>query len=86
MLPDRCSVKEKGTDCVNPPKFVISVIAGTDEFMVGVTCQKHKESVSDKVESLQDQDKIPNGKIKFTKLQEVGTDCIRADPEDFIQL
>jgi len=36
MLPDRCSVTEKGKQCVNPPEFIVSIISGKDEFMVGV--------------------------------------------------
>jgi len=47
MLPERCSVKQAGKPCVNPPEFVISIVVGKDEYMVGVTCNKHKESVSE---------------------------------------
>ncbi len=86
MLPIRCSVREKGKDCFNPPEFVISVLEEKQEYMVGVTCQKHKEKVSVKLENLQTRGKIPNGKIKFSELKSVGTDCIRSDPDDLIQL
>lgn len=86
LLPDRCSVKETGKQCVNPPEFVISVAVEDGEYMVGVTCQKHKDKVSDKLKPLQGQGKVPKGKIKFTELKAVGTDCIRADPDNFIQL
>ncbi|MFQ5573154.1 MAG: hypothetical protein ACE5EJ_02770 [Nitrosopumilaceae archaeon] len=86
MLPDRCSVKEGGKPCVNPPEFVISVVVYNDEYMVGVTCQKHKQAVSEKVKILQNEGKIPNGKINFSGLKAVGTDCINAKPEDFIQI
>ncbi len=85
MLPDRCSVKEKGRDCVNPPEFVISIV-DKDEYMVGVTCQKHKKAVSEKISILQEQGKIPTGTINFSELKPVGTDCIRADSSDLIQL
>ena len=86
MLPIRCSVREKGKDCFNPPEFVISVLEEKQEYMVGVTCQKHKENVSIKLENLQTEGKIPKGKIKFSALKSVGTDCIRSDPDDLIQL
>ena len=86
MLPDRCSVKESGKDCVNPPEYVISVTENDDEFMVGVTCQKHKDKVSQKLVILQSENKIPQGKIKFSELKSVGTDCVRSDPDDLIQL
>jgi len=86
MLPDRCSVKEKGRDCVNPPEFVLSVTAKEDEYMVGVTCQKHKDRASEKLIILQNEGNIPKGKIKFSELKSVGTDCVRSDPDDLIQL
>ncbi|KAG2474166.1 MAG: hypothetical protein NPMRTHETA2_470006 [Nitrosopumilales archaeon] len=86
MLPERCSVKQAGKPCVNPPEFVISIVVGKDEYMVGVTCNKHKESVSEKVKILQNEGKISKGKINFSGLKAVGTDCISAKPEDFIQI
>ncbi len=86
MLPDRCSVKKEGKQCVNPPEFVISVVLDKDEYMIGVTCQKHKQAVSEKVKILQNEGKIPKGKVNFSGLRAVGTDCIRADPDDLIQI
>ena len=86
MMPDRCSVREKGKDCVNPPEFVISVEENDNEYMVGVSCNKHKERVSAKLVILQNEGKIPKGKIKFSELKAIGTDCVRSDPDDLIQL
>ncbi len=86
MIPDRCSVRESKKQCVNPPEFVISVVVDDGEYMVGVTCEKHKQVVSKKVKILQNEDKIPNGKINFSALKAVGTDCINVKPEDFIQI
>ena len=86
MIPDRCSVRESQKQCVNPPAFVISIITKDGEYMVGVTCEKHKEVVSEKVKILQNEDKIPSGTINFEELKAVGTDCINAKPEDFIQI
>ncbi len=86
MFPDRCSVREREKQCVNPPEFVISVLANDGEYMVGVTCQKHKEAVSNKIKILQGSGKISKGKINFSGLKAVGTDCIRADPDELIQI
>ncbi len=86
MLPDRCSIMENGKQCVNPPEFVVSVVVEKDEYMVGVTCDKHKQIVSGKIQSLQNEDKIPHGKISFSPLKAVGTDCIHGDPDDFVHL
>ena len=86
MLPDQCSVTEEGIQCVNPPEFVVSVVVDKDEYMVGVTCNKHKQIVSGKIKVLQKENKIPNGTLNFSQLKAVGTDCIHGDADDFIQL
>jgi len=86
MLPDRCSVLEKGKQCVNPPEFIVSIIADKDEYMVGVACEKHKQIVSGKIGILQNEGKIHDGKINFSTIKTVGTDCINANPDDFIQI
>ena len=86
MLPERWSVKQNKKDCVNPPEYVIEIIHGDDTFMVGITCEAHKDIVSTKILELQSNDKIPKGKLKFEKLKAVGTDCVRIDPEELIQL
>jgi len=69
-----------------PSKYVITVVSNNDEFMLGITCEKHKTSVFSKIKSLQSDGKIPNGTIKFENLKSVQTDCIRGDPDDLIQL
>ena len=86
MFPDKCSITEQGKPCVNPPEFVVSVTVGTDEYMVGVTCSKHQRIVSGKIKILHKEQKIPAGKLGFSPLKAVGTDCIHGDEEDFIQL
>lgn len=86
MLPDRCSIMENTKQCVNPPEFVVSVIVEKDEYMVGVTCNKHKQIVSGKIQFLQNEGKLPTGKISFSPLKAVGTDCIHGDSDDFVQL
>jgi len=86
MLPDRCSVLEKGKQCVNPPEFIVSIITAKDEYMVGVTCEKHKQIVSGKIGILQNEGKVHDGKISFSPIKVVGTDCINANPDDFIQI
>jgi hypothetical protein len=61
-------------------------MTNADEYMIGVTCESHKNVLSGKLESLQKEGKIPNGKINFVKLKAVGTDCIKGNPDDLIQL
>lgn len=86
MLPDKCSITEEGMQCVNPPEFIVSVTVNEDEYMVGVTCGKHKQIVSGKIKLLQKDGKIPLGTVVFSQLKAVGTDCIHGDEEDFIQI
>lgn len=86
MLPDRCSMMENTKQCVNPPEFVVSVVVEKDEYMIGVTCNKHKQIVIGKIQFLQNEDKLPHGKIRFSPLKAVGTDCIHGDSDDFVQL
>ncbi|TLX93369.1 MAG: hypothetical protein E6K93_02315 [Thaumarchaeota archaeon] len=86
MLPERCSIREKGRDCQMPPEFVMSVKAKDGEYMVGVTCERHKKAFADKLEILQKDGKVPQGTISFSGLRPVGTNCIRIDPNDLIEL
>tara|TARA_Y100000758_G_C15847409_1_gene347963 strand:+ start:293 stop:556 length:264 start_codon:yes stop_codon:yes gene_type:complete len=86
MLPDRCSIKQSGKDCVNPPEFVIEIVHENDSFMVGITCNKNKNIISEKIIELQSKGKIPKGKLQFERLKSVGTDCVRIDPDELIQL
>jgi len=86
LLPDKCSIREGSKDCVNPPEYIITVVSNGDEFMLGITCERHKASVFSKIKSLQSDGKIPKGTIKFENLKSVQTDCIRGDPDDLIQL
>tara|TARA_Y100000590_G_scaffold253221_1_gene284470 strand:+ start:6788 stop:7051 length:264 start_codon:yes stop_codon:yes gene_type:complete len=86
MLPDRCSVKQNGRDCVNPPEFVVEIKHDSDSYMVGITCEKHRNSVSKKITELQKIGKIPKGTLEFQKLKSVGTDCVKGNPEELIQL
>ena len=86
LLPEHCSIKEKGKDCPTPPEFIISIKVKNEEYMVGITCNGHKKPFSEKLRKLQIDGKIPKGVIQFSGLKAVGTDCIRMDPDDLLQL
>ena len=58
MMPDKCSVTEEGKQCVNPPEFIVSIVDGKDEYMFGLTCQKHKSVVTGKLGILQNEGKV----------------------------
>lgn len=86
MLPDRCSVSKEGKQCPSPPEFIVSIVDGKDEYMVGVTCGRHKQIVSGKIGFLQKEGKIHEGKVTFSEVKAVGTDCIHGDEDDFVQI
>ncbi|MEO9308290.1 MAG: hypothetical protein ABI342_08295 [Nitrososphaera sp.] len=86
MFPERCSIREKGRDCPMPPEFAISVKSNDGEYMVGVTCDRHKAAFTEKLALLQKDGKVPQGTINFTGLKPVGTSCIKVDPDELIQL
>ena len=69
-----------------PPEFVISVKSKDVEYMVGVTCDGHKNAFTEKLTSLQKEGKVPQGTVTFTGLKPVGTNCIRIDPNDLIEI
>ena len=86
MMPDRCAMVFEGKRCPSPPSYVVSVVSGSDEYMVGVACVQHRASIRDRILALQENASIPEGLVRFTPLKPVGTDCIRADPDDMIQI
>ena len=86
MLPDRCSVKQSGRDCVNPPEFVVEIVHNSESYMVGITCEKHKNVVSVKIAELQKIGKIPERKLENQQLKSVGTESVKGDPDALIQL
>ena len=86
MFPEHCSIRKKGQDCPMPPEFVISVKSKDGEYMVGVTCDGHKNAFTEKLTSLQKEGKVPQGTVTFTGLKPVGTNCIRIDPNDLIEI
>ena len=69
-----------------PPEFIVSIKVKDEEYMIGITCAGHKKPFSEKLQRLQTEGKIPNGVIRFSGLKAIGTDCIRMDPDDLLQL
>lgn len=86
MMPERCSIREHARNCPLPPEYVISIKAEDGEYMVGVACDRHKNTFMEKLEVLKKEGKVPQGVIRFDVLKPVGTNCVRIDPDDLIQL
>ena len=74
------------SEMIKSAEFIVSIVDGKDEYMFGLTCQKHKSVVTGKLGILQNEGKIHNGKISFTPVKSVGTDCVHGDVDDFVQI
>ena len=81
MLPDRCSIKDRNGDCPNPPSYVVSIVHDSGEYMVGVVCEEHHESMEKRLDKMQKDNELIQGQIKFVPLKSVGTDCVANYPE-----
>ena len=77
VLPDRCSIAEGGRRCPNPPEFVVSIVAGDGEYMVGVACGRHSGAVAARARAAQAGGAAPGGRVRLSPVRPVGTDCIR---------
>ena len=87
MLPNRCSITQDGRQCPNPPEFIVTITSGEgDEYMIGVTCARHRQDVLVEAQRLQGGGKVARGTIGFAPVKSVGTDCIRADPDELVQI
>ncbi len=86
VLPNRCAMVKDGRQCPNPPQYAVSVASGPDEYMVGVACEAHRQTVSGRIRRLQEGGYVPSGSVRFAPLRPVGTDCIRADPDDLVSI
>jgi hypothetical protein len=83
LLPDRCSIKEKGKECPNPPSYVVSIMHESGEYMIGVVCNEHKGFMEIRINSMQSEGKLPKGTIGFTEVKFVGTECVTNFPDLF---
>jgi hypothetical protein len=76
-LPKTCSFRDKDVDCPLPPSYVVSIGDNSEEFMIAVVCQDHRDQVEKRLKAMQSAKKIPPGKTKFQDIKLVVTDCIR---------
>jgi hypothetical protein len=76
-LPKTCSFRDKDVDCPLPPSYIVSIGDNSEEFMIAVVCQDHRDQVENRLKTMQSARKIPQGKAKFQDIKLVVTDCIR---------
>jgi hypothetical protein len=86
MLPDRCSIKDdKNGDCPNPPSFVVSISHDSGEYMVGLVCEEHRETMENRLMKMWKGSDLLNGTFKFDPLKTVVTDCVTNYPKKWEQ-
>jgi hypothetical protein len=86
VLPEHCSAKVKGKDCLLAPSYIISVKSYEGEYMLAVACEDHKSALEALLVEMQQLKKIPHGSIHFVPIKAVVTDCVMNLNEDYIEL
>jgi hypothetical protein len=81
-LPKACSFRDKEIDCTLPPSYLVSVGDNSEEYMIAVVCQDHRDQMEKRLKAMQSERKIPQGKAKFQDLKLVVTDCIRGTDDN----
>ena len=86
LLPEHCSAKIEGKECLMAPSYVISVKLHESEYMFAVVCEDHKSALEARLVAMQEEKKIPQGSIHFDPVKPVVTDCVMHLNEDYIEL
>ena len=81
-LPKTCSFRANDDDCPLPPSYIVSVGDDSEEYMIAVVCQDHRDQMEKRLKAMQSVGKIPQGKAKFQDIKLVITDCIRDTDDD----
>lgn len=83
MFPENCSFVDNKNKCFLPPEYIIEVNGiENDKFMIGVTCFQHKKKLEKIFLNLQMVKRIPNGKLEFTPIKAIHTNCIKGNKDD----
>jgi hypothetical protein len=82
ILPKKCSFFTDALQCDIPPSYLLSVIEN-EEYLIGVSCLDHLESIKSKIKKLQKIKSIPDGRLKIDNIKMVSTNCIKGSPEDY---
>jgi|ERR671921_640568 hypothetical protein len=87
LFPEYCSFVIDKTQCLLPPGFVMEIDDGeNNKFMIGLTCSDHKQKLEERFLLLQRDKQMPQGKIVFTPLKVVHTNCVKGNQEDMDEI
>ncbi|MDP9488755.1 MAG: hypothetical protein M3P28_00930 [Thermoproteota archaeon] len=76
MVPESCSIMNKGRICNLPPSHIVSILSNNEEYMIGLVCSDHILLMKSKATSMQNSGRINKGEIRFQKIKPVMTDCV----------
>ena len=86
LLPEHCSVRVNGQDCYMSSSYIVSITSLTEEYMIGVVCNDHREGLEERLKVMQLTGNVPTGNIKIQPVKTVSTDCIRGTDEDYYEV
>jgi hypothetical protein len=81
LVPEQCSLRKNRKDCRIAASYIVSINTQNEEFMIGVTCEEHKQEIESRLQVLQRQRALPDGFIRFQPLKILVTECIKSDHE-----
>ena len=81
LVPEHCSLRKNRKDCRIAASYIVSINTQNEEFMIGVTCDEHKQEIESRLQVLQRQRALPDGFIRFQPLKILVTECIKSDHE-----
>lgn len=73
-------------ECQLVPSYVVSVKSHEGEYMLAVVCDDHKGGIETRLVAMQDDNKIPQGKIHLQPIKTVVTDCVMGINDDYVEL
>lgn len=83
LLPKHCCVRLNGKGCYMSSSYIVSITSPTEEYMIGVVCNDHRDGLEERVKVMQSTGNVPAGNIKIQPVKIVSTDCIRGTSEDY---
>lgn len=86
LLPEHCSARVDGVECMLAPSYVVSVQSSEGEYMLAVVCGDHRGGIEARLISMQKEKKIPQGRIQFQPVRAVVTDCVMGINDDYVDI
>ena len=86
LLPDHCSAKIDGEECLLTPTYIVSVKSDESEYMLAVVCDDHKCIIEARLIALQKESKVPQGRLHFHLIKTEVNECVMGINEDYIEL